>query len=224
MLKWLRKRELSELTLELPREEILRRSRILVIDDERPDLIEDLKSGKFYVDYVPDVEASNQELLENGMFDLILLDFGDVGRRFGEDEGLALMKHVKRVNPAIIILAYTSRALESSQADFFRLADGVLPKDAGIQESMERIEEGLREAHSLENVWSGLLRVAGITPSSPQDTELQDLFVRGLNSTRKMADFKNRITHALSTEIVVQNVGQALLAKLVELAVKSSIG
>jgi hypothetical protein len=39
----------------MPREELVRRSRILVIDDERPELIDDLQRSRFAVDYVTDI-------------------------------------------------------------------------------------------------------------------------------------------------------------------------
>ena len=103
---------------------------------------------------------------------MILLDFGDVGAAFGQDQGLSLLKHIKRVNPAIVVLSYTSKALETRHADFYRQTDGALAKDAGIQESLEKIEDALRKAHSIKNVWTGLLCLCDVTPGSAEDSRV----------------------------------------------------
>ena len=200
MLSIFPKKTISSLTGKLPREELLRRSRILVIDDEPPDLLKDLKAARFSVEHVVDINNSNMDMIDRPFFDLILLDFGNVGTTFGNDHGLSLLKHIKRVNPAVIVFAYTSKALRTEHADFYRLADGVLAKDAGIAESMEKIEDGLRKAHSLTNIWCGLLAVCDIAPGSKEDADLQDLLVRGLNSQSKMQKLRSEVMKVLSSE------------------------
>ena len=217
------KKQVSSLAVKLPREELVRRSRILIIDDEPLDLVRDLKKARFAVEQVTDIDSNNFDMVDRPIFDLILLDFGKVGKHFGEDEGLSLLRHIKRVNPAVVVLAYTSKALRSEHADFYRLADGVLAKDAGITESMEKIEEGLRKAHSLLNVWSGLLAVCDIKPGAKEDLEMQDLFVRGLNKQSKIRQLRGQIVSMLSSE-EAQKIGLLLLTKAVELGIKSSIG
>lgn len=113
-----KKHTLSEISYTIPREELIRRSRILVIDDERPDLIDDLKISHFAVDYVEDITNTNRDLIETAIYDLIILDYGNVGSCFGQDEGLSLLKHIKRINPSVYVLAYTSKSLNTNQADF----------------------------------------------------------------------------------------------------------
>lgn len=217
------KKRLDSLNVKMPRDELVRRSRILVIDDERPDLIDDLKGARFSVDYEEDIGNSNIDLIERSLYDLVLLDFGDVGKAFGEDQGMSLLKHIKRVNPAIIVFSYTSKALETQHADFYRQADGVLAKDAGIQESLEKIEDGLRQAHSLENIWAGLLVICDVRPGSKEDIEWQDVFVRGRKSQRKMKSLQGRVTGVLKTD-ASKTVGLTLLSKLTELAIVGTFG
>src|SRR5437667_6033379 len=72
------KKQIASLVAKLPREELLRRSRILIIDDEKPEIIEDLKAAGFAVDYFPDVDSKNMNCLDRPLYDLILLDFGKV--------------------------------------------------------------------------------------------------------------------------------------------------
>lgn len=221
---WLISRKsIENLQITLPREQILRRSRILVVDDERPDIIEDLKSRGFSIDYVPDLDKNNMHMIEVPIYDLVLLDFGNVGAGFGHDQGLSLLKYIRRVNPAIVVLAYTSKALGTQHADFYRLADGVLGKDAGIQDSMEKIEDALRKAHSIENVWRGLLAISGIEPGSKEDVAWQDLLVRGLTKPKKIRDLKTRVMTVLGND-AAQKIGLALLSKVFELAIKAAAG
>src|SRR4051812_4790904 len=120
----LKKHQIDELDIPpLSREDLLRRSRILVIDDERPDLIDDLKKRHFFVDHLPDITKENLDEIERPFYDLIILDFGNVGTSIGDDHGLSILRHIKRINPTAMVLAYTSKALGTEHAEFFRMAD-----------------------------------------------------------------------------------------------------
>lgn len=217
------KMRIDSLNVKMPRDELVRRSRVLIIDDERPDLIDDLKASHFSVDHVTDIGPDKIDLIERSLYDLILLDFGDVGAAFGQDQGLSLLRHIKRVNPAIVVLSYTSKALETRHADFYRQTDGALAKDAGIQESLEKIEDALRQAHSLENVWRGLLALCDVRPGSPEDFEWQNLFVRGRTSQRKLRTLQTKIIGTLTSD-ATKIVATTLLTKATELAVMATLG
>ncbi len=221
---WGRKLRLDSLKAVTPRDELVRRSRILVIDDERPDLIDDLQRSHFAVDYVPDIRPEDlAEKFDSSVYDLVLLDFGQVGEGIGKDQGLSILRHIKRVNPAVVVLAYTSKALFTEHADFYRLTDGVLPKDAGIADSMHRIEEALQRAHSIENLWRGLLAVTGVKPGSVTDNEWQDLLVRGIKDKNKLAAFKEKLTAQVGPELAPK-IAIGLLEKLVMLGVRALTG
>ncbi len=217
------KKRLCDLKVTLPRDELVRRSRILIIDDERPDFIKDLTDAGFSVDHLPDVTTSSINKIERPLYDLILLDFGNVGTTLGEDQGLALLRHIKRVNPAAVVYSYTSKSLGTKHADFFRLSDGVLAKDAGIGDSIEKIEAGLRKAHSIDNVWAAFLAVAGVQPGSKEDEEWQDQMIRSLGSDKKQIAFKAKVTQFLGSE-EVRKAGIGLLEKVVEMALKAYVG
>jgi CheY-like chemotaxis protein len=109
MFSILSKKTLSEYNPKLSRQELIRRARLLIIDDEKPQLIDDLKKDGFSVDY--DAAGNDTAKIEKNLYDLIILDFGEVGKNFGKDHGLSLLKHIKRVNPAAFVLAYTSKSL-----------------------------------------------------------------------------------------------------------------
>ncbi len=217
------KHRIEEIDVHLSREDLLRRSRILVIDDERPDIIDDLTKAHFSVDYLADITKDNLDTVDRPLYDLIILDFGNVGTDLGSDQGLSILRHIKRVNPTAIILAYTSKALGTDYADFFRMADGVLSKDAGITDSMEKIEENLRKAHSVENLWTSVLRIASIAPGSVRDLEWQDLYIRGLKKENKMKVLKQKVLETAGGE-GAQKVAIIIIERLVELGAKAVIG
>ena len=218
-----KKRAIAEYSnVSISRDELRRRSRLLIIDDERPDLIDDLQKSGFAVDYFSDVDGSKLSVLDQPLYDLILLDFGGIGTKVGQEQGLTVLRHIKRTNPATVVLAYTAKALSADQADFYRIADGVLAKDAGVADSMEKIELGLRKAHSLENVWRGLLSLGGVNPGSDLDRTWQDLAVRAIEKPKELRSFRERVTSNLSG--ATSRVAFILIEKVVELGVKAVMG
>lgn len=192
-----------------------------MIDDEEPELLEDLRSYGFAIDYAPDAGPEVLKKIEQRLYDLLLLDFGDVGTEFGGEQGLSVLRHIKRVSPATITFAYTSKALESQHADFYRLSDGVLAKDAGIQDSMDKIEEGLKVAHSLGNVWTGLLHVVGVKEGTDEDIALQDKYVRALNNRKQVEGLRQQILGMLKSE-EAKATAVTLLTKLIELGMQAA--
>jgi CheY-like chemotaxis protein len=217
-----KKYRIDEIDMQISRDDLLRRSRILVVDDERPDLIDDLSRAHFSVDYLPDVTKENLDVIERPLYDLIILDFFKVGMTLGADHGLSLLRHIKRVNPTAVILAYTSKALGTEHADFFRMADGVLSKDAGITDSIEKVEEYLRKAHSIQNLWNGMLNITNIQAGSKKDIEWQDLFVRGMRKG-KMDTFRQQVMKSLGGE-GAKKIGMLILEKMIEHGLKVSFG
>lgn len=212
---------LNDLQFNIIRSDLISQSRILFIDDEEPELIEELKKAGFSIDHIPDLTTENCHLIEQKKYHLILLDFGNVGKKLGKEEGLTLLRLIKRINPTIVVFSYTSKALSASQAEFFTMSDGNLPKDAAITDSMEKIEEGLRKAHSIERNWISLLHLLGITVGSEKDLELQNDFIRALKKKDKIELFKKRFISDKfgdSNKVIIE-----ILNKLIEIGIKALI-
>jgi len=68
-----KKKTIDSLVLKMPRDELRRRSRILIIDDEEPAFLQDLRGAGFAVDYAPDINNANMNIIETPRYDLILL-------------------------------------------------------------------------------------------------------------------------------------------------------
>ena len=191
---------IREIKTTIPRDELVRNSRILIVDDEEPALKVDLEKEGFAVHWCADVDPALLRQIERMNYDLILLDFSGVGTSLGNQEGLDILKHVKRVAPAVMILSYTSKALKSKHADFYRLTDGVLPKDAGIADSLEKIESALRAARSAENLWKALLNRLGADPTSPEAEALQKRILKASKKSDSWPLFLDGISGLITTD------------------------
>jgi DNA-binding NarL/FixJ family response regulator len=212
-----KQKKLADYNPHLTREDLQRRSRILVIDDERPGLITDLSNACFAVDH--DSNGDDTTKIEKNLYDLILLDFGGVGLKWGDDEGLSLLRHIKRVNPAPFVLAYTSKNLTPPQSEFYRLTDGTLYKDAGIQESLEKIEDSLRIALDVERLWRATLKLA-LEKNTP-DPELEKILLKSLR--KKSPDSILAAVSAQTGQTIKDQLPGILLKKLVDLAVMAAL-
>lgn len=107
-------------------DEIVRRARILVIDDQtftyKPLFVRDGYTVQQWTE-VQDLPA-----LERGDYDLVLLDLLGVGRAESADEGFGLLKHLRETSPGQIVIAYSNADLSLEYQPFFRDADAVLHK------------------------------------------------------------------------------------------------
>lgn len=205
---------------------MIQRSRILFIDDEKPELIDDLQEAGYAVDHKSDIVPQTCHLIDQNKYDLILLDFGNVGKKFGEDEGLSLLRYIIRVNPTSVVISYTSKALPAKHADFFILTEGTLPKDAGISDSIEKIDEGLTKAHSIERNWNALLHELGIVKDSKEDNDLQDEYIRSLKNPKKSNLFEKKINTLTSRDSfgdATKEIATTIVIKLISIGAKGII-
>ena len=158
MWSWIKfwgKPDISAFDHPLTRERLIQAGRIVVIDDETPLLIEEMKKEGFAVDH--DTTGEDLHSLEGQIYDVAIVDYHGVGKRLGTMQGLDLLKHLRRVSPRTRLIAYTSRSLSASESDFFRLSHAVLPKDMGLGDSLALVETELRKAFSKEHLFEALV-------------------------------------------------------------------
>jgi hypothetical protein len=99
----LRQKTFEQVKLELPFNEIRKRARILVINDDKEAFPYNLMQKEGYnVQYWQKVE--NLHDLENGEFDIIVLDiFGVATAEMSTNNGLGILEHLKKHNPAQLV-------------------------------------------------------------------------------------------------------------------------
>lgn len=182
-----KKQNLSSFDAAITRERLIQNGRLVVIDDENPLLIEELQKVGFAVDH--DKTGNDLSKLDSQLYDVAIIDFHGVGRRLGAAQGLDLLKHIKRVSPRTRLIAYTSRSLNSAESEFFRLSHVVLPKDLGLEESMQLVETQLRLAFSKEHLFDSLITKLNLT-NHDERQQVQNALIKAL-SKKDGAIFKD---------------------------------
>lgn len=206
---------ISSFSSNISREKLKRSCRILFIDDEKVDLVNDLKDEGFNADQ--DYNGTDISKIERGYIDLIILDYKGVGQKYGSDDGLSLLRSIKRVNPAVYVLAYTSQNLPPNKSsEFYTLSDGTLNKDGGVSDSIQRIEEALRESITPERIWGGILKSAGLEPGTDKALELERKVVSALMNAKK-----DKALAYLEDDLpsINSSLASALIDKLISFAI-----
>jgi CheY-like chemotaxis protein len=121
--------------------EIVRRSKILVIDDSEFPYMRLFRRDGYTVEKWNDVKELSQ--LETGEFDLILLDLYGVGARQSSDQGFGILEHIRKTNPAQLVIAYSNADWSLQYQPFFDNADAVLHKTKADYTEFKRTVDAL---------------------------------------------------------------------------------
>jgi hypothetical protein len=85
---------------------------------------------------------------------------------------------------------------------------------------MEKVEEALTKARSIQNLWKGMMSVVGVPAGGKEDKEWQNLFVKGLGKPGKMRALKEKLEKTVHSEFA-QKTALFILEKLIEFAAKA---
>lgn len=130
--------------------DIVRRSRLLVIDDKEFPLIKLFARDGYAMDKWDEVLDLNK--LVSGAYDLILLDLRGVGMSDAPDEeGLGVLRYIKKEDPTQLVIAFSHEEFNMKYREFVELADASLHKSADsyvvYKETVDRL---LRERQSVD--------------------------------------------------------------------------
>jgi DNA-binding NarL/FixJ family response regulator len=129
-------------------DEIRKRARIVVIDDQEFPYAKLFARDGYTLQKWDDV--TNLSDLEDGDYDLILLDLQGVGKaESAKEEGLGILRHLRTRRPAQIIIAYSNADWPLSNQPFFRMADATLPKSADYVDFKQKVDELLQRRFSI---------------------------------------------------------------------------
>lgn len=107
-------------------EELKKRTRIIVIDDEPNFPIALFENEGYSIDKWDNVRDYGK--LENGFYDIIVLDIKGVALHISEEDGLGVLISLKKNNPAQIIISYSQHSYDLNKVQFFQLADENITK------------------------------------------------------------------------------------------------
>ncbi len=192
----------------LTREELIQNGRIAFIDDEEPLLIDHIRKSQFSVDH--DRTGGELRNYEAQLYDVAIIDYYGVGQQLGTGQGLDLLKHIRRVSPRTRLIAYTSRSLNASEAEFFQKSHIVLPKDMGLGDSMALIEDQLRKSLSKEHLFEAILLKLSIANSDDR-RKMHKALARALSSGDK-GTFKEYVSRVAG--VVAEKTVETIINKL----------
>jgi hypothetical protein len=212
MFEWLHGTKWPELT----GEDIRKRARILVIDDEEFPYIKLFRKDGFSIDKWPDIKDLPK--LESGYYDIILLDIQGVGREQSPEQGLGVLKHLHNVNPAQIVIAYSSADWSLKYQDFFEMADARLPKSDDYYKFKEKVDQLLKDRFSLNFYVNRICTIAG--DRFKDDPKLQKFIRQAIlrRSTDRLEQYLNKTVEnkeMITLAIKAAKVAITLLGSLV---------
>ena len=121
-------------------DELKKRVRIVVIDDEDSFPIKLFQSEGYAVDKWDKVTQGTYGKLESGFYDIIVLDIKGVATELSADDGLGVLESLKKRNPAQIIIAFSQHSYDLSVVRFWQLADEHISKPSDFLKIKEIID------------------------------------------------------------------------------------
>jgi CheY-like chemotaxis protein len=207
---------LKRMAPSIPLSELIKRTRIVVIDDKKTEFpFEPLLQEGYAITHWKDV--LDLAKLESGFFDIIVLDINGVGRKLdSEGEGTSVLRHLKERNPSQVIVAYSGQSHDPERIQFFLLADQFVPKPTNMLTWKEILDNLIQEKISVEYYWnvaSKILRDAGA--SDQQMLSLEQALVKA-GKSGEPAETSAVIVATLGTLGNVANLA-TIMAKIISL-------
>ncbi len=145
---------------------------------------------------------------------VILLDIHGVGTAISKDAGLGVLRHLKKVAPAQVIVAYSNADWPLKYKEFFDLADATLDKRADYVEFKRTIDDLLQRRFSLAFY---LDRIGSLSHSADiEPRQLQEVAKRAilLRDTDSLASYLRDAREERQTVGLILQVAQAGIAVL----------
>lgn len=136
-------------TPQLDSAQIRSRARILLIDDDKfsYDQLFRVRDGYRLEKWS---QLKNLVELQDGTYDLIILDYYGVAPKSAPtDEGLAILRSIKKARPEQLVLAYSGQALGLQSSEFISLADDVVSKSEDYPVFQSKVDQLLRKRYSV---------------------------------------------------------------------------
>lgn len=188
-------------------DELKKRTRLLVIDDEDSFPVKIFQSEGYSVDKWDKVE--NYGNLEKGLYDIIILDIKGVAEHISEEDGLGVLESLKTSNPAQIIIAFSQHSFDLSKARFWELADEKIAKPSDFLKIKKTIDNLIKTQFKPERYIQTLLQL--IEDDSLTSTQKE----RIKSKVRKSIDNKQSLTN--ESMLKTANNSIELASKIVSL-------
>lgn len=198
-----KKQDLMSFKTPIQFEELKKRTRIVVIDDEESFPL------KYFVDEGYSVEkwdkVTNYGKLESGFYDIIVLDIQGVAQDISEDDGIGVLEHLKKHNPAQIIIAYSQHSYDLTKSKFFELADERITKPSDFLKMKKIIDNLIHNKFKPDRYISTLHQILQNNHISEREINKIDFEIAKSIKNKSTPDWKMILSSSKSkTELVSQ--------------------
>lgn len=185
--------DLSESSvLKLPNSiaELRKHTNMLVIDDNDFTPEGYLKANGYQLSHKTDIDT----IKDVEPYDIVLCDICGVGKRLGyAKEGAFIIREIHENYPNKRIIAYTSNTYDADYNYFFSMADFVAPKDLGIDDWINVLDEQVKNSINPVNQWKKIRSyLLDNDVSTLTIAKIEDKFVEAINK-KNFDNFKKFI-------------------------------
>lgn len=192
--------------------ELKKRTRIVVIDDEEGFPIKLFKNEGYSIDKWDKVE--DYKKLEDGFYDIIILDIKGVALHISEDDGLGVLENIKQKNPSQIIIAFSQHSYDLSKAKFWELADEKIAKPSDFLKIRSIIDNLIDKKFRPERYISTLHKILHDNNVSQNEIRKIDKLIANSISNNSKPDWHSKLTLSNDkTELINQviSIGNTIL-------------
>jgi CheY-like chemotaxis protein len=159
---WAKGPTVQDLRISLPLNELRKRVKIVVVDDEEDSFpTKALQADGYTVEWWNRLDNQGLRRLEDGDFDIIVLDIQDVVAISLSDTGdsLGVLRRLKAVNPGQVVVAFSGKAYDLSSVPFWKLADDALRKPVTHIQCKELLDRLIDRHVSVLGYWQNIQRL-----------------------------------------------------------------
>jgi DNA-binding NarL/FixJ family response regulator len=195
-------------------EEVRKHARILVIDDHTFPAEKTFTRDGYHVERWPYIKNLSQ--LTDGHYQLILLDVQGVGMTESPDkQGLGILEHIKKTNPAQAVILYSSDTYSVSSSRYIMLADAFLDKSSSYVEYKDEVDRLLMTQSSPGYFISRMNQQLGTSATMvPKAVRYANSAFRNGNTTRLERYLRANLSDAtqVDTALRVVSVGISIIS------------
>jgi len=167
MFNLFKKESITEFRIPHNADEIRKRIKIVVIDDDEASFPTQLLSTNGYtIEWWDLVDDRGLERLEKNHFDIIILDINDIADiSISSNDGIGILERIKEVNPSQIVVAFSGQEFNIDKTHFFQKADDTLSKPVDFIKAKNLIDRIIDQKITLIYFWDSLneyLRKEGV--------------------------------------------------------------
>lgn len=160
--------------------ELRKHVNMLIIDDN--DFLPEpfLKANGYQIHHKTDIDT----IKDVEPYDIVLCDISGIGKKLGfEKEGAFIIREIHANYPNKRIIAYTAYTYNPNFNSFFSMADFVAPKDLGIDDWINVLDDQVRKSIDPVNQWGKIRNyLLENEVSTLTIAKIEDKFVAAVNN------------------------------------------